>query len=236
MNQFNVNMNKHFLNSKWFYALLSVPVIFAVLALLHFGFVFKSGTAGGGFLILLFLYFKNLLKTKDILMLMGAFVFSIVGDWFLSNRHGESDMFVAGIAFFFLAHVGYLLFALMNGKINRQFTLILLAGYILFFVLELYPAVDNPVLLGAVFVYLIISCLSLGVAVGLQANPLIKWTYVFGIFLILFSDTIIAYKEFVGFKNLNYLILPTYYLAHISITFSLMKRRMSELKLGLNKN
>ncbi len=223
-------MNNQGLNRKWIYALLLIPIISAVLALRHFGFVFKSGTAGTGILILLFLYFKKLPQAKDILMLMAAFAFSIVGDWFLSNKHGNTGMFVYGIAFFFLAHVGYLIYALMNGKVKWKFTAILLAAYLVFFFLELFPTFNDSILMSAALIYLVISCFSLGAAVGLDGNWVSKWAYVFGIFLILFSDTIIAYKEFVGYKELNFLILPTYYLAHIAIVFSLMKKRLIELK------
>jgi uncharacterized membrane protein YhhN len=230
MNQFGIKMNHHFLNSRRLYVLLLAPVISAVLALLHFGFVFKSGTAGFGILILLILYFDRLRKTKDVLTIMAAFAFSIVGDWFLSNKHGDTGMFVYGIVFFFFAHFGYLLFALMNGKMKWGFFTIVVAAYLLFFFLKLYPYIGNEMLMGSALVYLIVSCFSLGAAVGLRTNPVTKGAYVFGIFLILFSDTIIAYKEFVGFKELNFLILPTYYLAHIAIVFSLMKRRLIELK------
>ena len=223
-------MNNRFMNSKWFYALLLAPVISAIFALLHFGFVFKSGTAGFGILIVLILYFDRLWQAKDVWFIMAAFMFSIVGDWFLSNMDGDTGMFVSGITFYFFAHIGYLLFALMNGKIKKVFTLILLAGYLVFFWMKIYPNIDNAILILAAFIYLIISCLSLGVAIGLRGNPVSKWTYVFGIFLILFSDTIIAYKEFVGFKELNFLILPTYYLAHITIVFSLIKRHLVDFK------
>ena len=105
-------------------------------------------------------------------------------------------MFVFGIVFFFFAHVGYLFFALMNGRMNRTFTFILLAGYLLFFVLKLYLNINNSILMGLVLAYMIISCISLGAAVGLRTNRVTKGAYVFGIFLILFSDTIIAYREF----------------------------------------
>jgi uncharacterized membrane protein YhhN len=223
-------MNNQILNGKWIYSLLLIPAISAILALQGFGFLFKSGTAGAGILILLFLYFKKLPQAKDILMLMAAFAFSIVGDWFLSNKHGDTGMFVYGIAFFFLAHIGYLFYALMNGKVKWKFTAILLAAYLVFFFLKLFPTFNDSILMWAAFIYLVISCFSLGAAVGLDGNPLSKWAYVFGIFLILFSDTIIAYREFVGYKELNFLILPTYYLAHIAIVFSLMKRRLIELK------
>lgn len=223
-------MNNQVLQGKWIYGLLLIPAISAIMALQHFGFVFKSGTAGFGILILLFLYFKKLPQAKDILMLMAAFAFSIAGDWYLSNMHGSANMFVAGIAFYFLAHLGYLFYALLNGKVKWKFSLILLAAYLVFFFLELFPTFNDSILMSAALIYLVISCFSLGAAVGLGGNSVSKWAYVFGIFLILFSDTIIAYKEFVGFKELNFLILPTYYLAHISIVFSLTRRRSIELK------
>lgn len=206
------------------YSLLIIPAVLAILALNGFGFFFKSGTAGAGILILILIYSKKLKDSLDVWMIIGAFLFSIAGDWFLSNMKGDSGMFVTGIALFFVAHVGYLSFALMNGKIKWVFTGVLLAGYLLFFILKLYPTFDNPILMVAALIYLLISCFSLGAAVGIDAKPSVRWSYVFGIALILFSDTIIAFKEFVGYRELNWLILPTYYLAHISITFSVMRK------------
>jgi uncharacterized membrane protein YhhN len=206
------------------YFLLIIPAILAILALSGFGFFFKSGTAGAGIIILILIYFKKLKYSGDIWMIIGAFLFSIAGDWFLSNMKGDSGMFVTGIALFFVAHVGYLSFALMNGKIKWILTGILLAAYLLFFFLKLYPSFDNSVLMAAVLIYLMISCLSLGAAVGIDAKPAVRWSYAFGIVMILFSDTIISFKEFVGYNEFNMLILPTYYLAHIGITFSLMTK------------
>ena len=223
-------MKKHRFKINPIYFLLIVPVVFAVLALNHFGFFFKSGTAGAGIGILLLLYFRRLLKAKDILFLMAAFGFSIAGDWFLSNKHDDTDRFVFGIAFFFLAHLGYLLYAWLNGRFNKIFTLILLLAFLGFFVLAICPFVDDKILLSAVLGYLVISCISLGAAVGIRSTGAEKQAFVLGVFLILFSDTIIALKEFTGYNELNFLILPTYYLAHISITFSVMHRKLKSKK------
>lgn len=205
------------------YLLLIIPAVLAYLALDGYGFFFKSGTAGAGSLILFYIFLKNTRQNKDVWMIIGAFAFSIAGDWFLSNMKGDSGMFVTGIALYFIAHVGYLLFALFNGKVNKLFTGILLAGFLVFYFLTLFPAIDGGVMKIAVLIYLLISCLSLGAAIGLKTNVVVKWSYSFGIALILFSDTIISFKEFVDYNHLNYLILPTYYLAHISITFSILK-------------
>jgi hypothetical protein len=45
-----------------------------------------------------------------------------------------------------------------------------------------------------------------------------------GIVLVVFSDTIISFKEFLDYDGLNWLILPTYYLAHLAITLSILIR------------
>ena len=217
-------MNDQHSKSKWIYSLLLIPIISAILALHYHDFAFKSGVAGGGILILFIMYFNQLRQTKDVWMIFGAFLFSIGGDWFLSNRHGETGMFVAGIALFFFAHVGYLSFALMNGRINKVFTIILLVGYLAFFFLKLFSSIEDKVLMTAALIYLLISCFSLGAATGIKAEPIVKWAYVFGIMMVLFSDTIIAFREFAAYKQLSFLILPTYYLAQISITFAVMRK------------
>ena len=213
-------MNK----SHFKYLVLIVPVVFAYLALNGYGFFFKSGTAGAGILILLLIYLLKQKPNKDVWMIIGAFAFSIAGDWFLSNMKGDSGMFVTGIALYFVAHVGYLAFAFFNGKINKLYTGLLLVGFLVFYFTTLFPEIDSGVMNTAVLIYLLISCVSLGAAVGLKTNVVVKWSYSFGIVLILFSDTIISFKEFVGYTDLNYLILPTYYAAHLAIIFALIKR------------
>jgi len=216
-------MKKDRTSNLW-YALLLIPAISAILALNHFGFFFRSGSAGGGILIILLLYFNRLRSSKDVWMILMAFLFSIGGDWFLAHRHGDPKIFIAGIALFFIAHIGYLSFALMNGRLHRTATIIVLTGYLILFFLKLYPGITGKTLMFAALAYLLVSCFSLGAALGLKAEYWIKLAYIFGIFLILFSDTIIAFREFTGYKEFDFLVLPTYYLAHISITFSLMKR------------
>ncbi|WP_437396163.1 lysoplasmalogenase [Flagellimonas lutimaris] len=206
------------------YVLLGVSVILAILGVSTANFIFKSGTAGMGILIILILYAQLKKNAKDTWWILGAFLFSIIGDWFLSHMNGDSLMFVKGIALFFLAHVGYLLYALFNGRIKGMFTGILLAAYLVFFFLVLYPNFTDVALMIASLVYLLISCFSLGAAMGMERNSTEKWSYVFGIVLIIFSDTIIAFKEFVDYHTFDFLITPTYYLAHIFITFSLIKR------------
>lgn len=59
-----------------------------------------------------------------------------------------------------------------------------------------------------------------------------KCLFVAGIASILFSDTIIAFKEFSGYKELNFLIMPTYYLSHILMTLQLIRNTNSKIKMN----
>ena len=210
--------------TNWIYGLLIFSIVSAILALNNFGFVFKSGTAGIGIIILSALNLNKGKSSKDIWMIVGAFLFSIAGDWFLSHSNEDPIMFSKGIALFFFAHIGYLSFALFNGKIKWLSTSILLAIFLIYFFVLLYPTFNDSVLMMASLIYLFISCLSFGASLGIKGDNIVKWTYIFGIFLVLFSDTIISITDFLGYKSLGFLILPTYYLAHIVITFSLIRK------------
>ena len=206
------------------YLLLIIPLVLAVLAVAGFGFFFKAAVPGSCILILAYLYRGRLKTETDTWFVLAALFFSIVGDRFLSNKGDSFMMFSAGIGLYLLAHVGYLWFALRNGHLHKLFTIVVLTGFLLFFILKLYPAIDDTVLMIAVLIYLLISCFSLGAAFGISLQPLVKWSYFAGVTLILFSDTIISLNEFTSYTVLNFLILPTYYAAHIAITFALIKR------------
>jgi uncharacterized membrane protein YhhN len=221
-------MKNQVLNGNRAFLLLLIPLISGILALNHLGFPFKAGVAASGILILWWVYLGKLNQSKDVWAIFGALLFSIAGDWFLSNRNGETSRFIIGIALFFLAHVGYLTFALMNGRLNRLLTLIILAAYLGFYFFMLSPGIEDKTLKVAALCYLLISCFSLGAALGMKGNSAFRWLYIFGIVLVLFSDTIIALREFVKYKDLDFLILPTYYLAQISVTASLMIRKLSQ--------
>lgn len=212
------------MSTKKRYYLLLIPLVLAFFAVAGYGFFFKAAVPGSCVIILL-LMFRNRLKTsRDIWFIIAAFLFSIAGDWFLSNKGENFMMFSAGIGLYFLAHVGYLWFALRNGRIHKLFTVIVVAGFLLFFYLKLLRAIDEPVLLNAVLLYLLISCFSLGAAFGIRLSPVVRWSYFAGITLILLSDTTIALNDFASYTGLSFLILPTYYAAHMSITFALIRR------------
>lgn len=100
----------------------------------------------------------------------------------------------------------------------------LLIGYLAYFILLLYPAIDETVLSVAVLAYLLVSCFVLAAALGIQQGGLAKWGYVMGMALIVGSDTLISVGEFLHYRKFNWLILPTYYLAHLVISLALMSR------------
>lgn len=206
------------------YLLLFIPLVLAYFAVAGFGFFFKAAVPGSCALILLVLFRKELKSLPDIGYILLAFMFSIAGDWFLSNKGDSFMMFSAGIGLYLLAHVGYLWFALLNGRLHKLFTILVLTGFLLFFFVKLYPAIEDTVLLIATLLYLLVSCFSLGAAFGLRLIPWVKWSYFAGVSFILFSDTIIALFEYTSYEDMNFLILPTYYAAHISITFALLRR------------
>lgn len=209
---------------RWPLLLLIVPGVCGWLGNAGHGFIYKSGVAASGILLLMVFCRDRLLPRRDVLCVIAAFALSIAGDWFLSHRNGATQRFILGIAFFLLAHIGYLFFSLANGRFHRLTTVMLLIGFTLFFAIWINPAISEAPLKLAVFLYVIVSCLSLGAAAGLRIAPAAKWACVTGISLVLFSDWIIAMNEFTRFKILSGWILPTYYLAQISVTLALLLR------------
>jgi uncharacterized membrane protein YhhN len=210
-------------DAKWkrrFPALLIIPVALGILALATHRLWFKLGEpASCGLLLILF---GSLFGLRHAGFIVAAFLWSMVGDYFLSNRPGHEHYFVFGIGAFFVAHLGYLAFAIKNGRFSGMALFVLLAGYLPFFGFCLNPAIKDMTLRIAALLYLLVSCVSMAAAVGLRLPSPSKTFYMAGIGLVLFSDTLIAWSEFLHYRNWNWLILPTYYLAHIFVTLALI--------------
>ncbi|MBD0849614.1 lysoplasmalogenase family protein [Maribacter arenosus] len=208
----------------WFSILVLVQIFTGIVASVTDIFLFKISVAALGSIALLLVYRGELLKIIDVWIIILAFVCSMIGDYFLSHMLGDTTFFIIGISFYLLAHIGYLIFSLLNGAIYWKGTIGLTLVFLVFFYLALYPTLDDKTLAFMVLFYLLVSCASLGAALGIKAIPAVKWPYVFGIILILFSDTIISLKEFVAYDSFNFLILPTYYMAQIAITIALFNK------------
>lgn len=209
----------------WFVWLFTAQCLGAGIACATDIFLFKISVAALGTVILLLAYAQRLLKAFDVWVVIIAFVCSMIGDYFLSHMQGDTTFFIIGISFYLLAHIGYLTFSLLNGKIQWKSSIGITVVFLIFFYWVLYPTLDDKTLAFMVLFYLIVSCVSLGAALGLKLEPAIKWPYIIGIALILFSDTLISFKEFLHQDVLNFLILPTYYLAQIGITIALYLKR-----------
>ncbi len=201
---------------------LALPVCLAVIANQTGYLPFKLGVPLVCAFLLLVHFRENMQQRLDVWCVIGAFVFSAIGDYFLSNRRGHESFFIFGIAAFFVAHLGYLGFSLRNGRLHRTALCVLLAGYLPYFILALRPAITDPILFVAVLLYLLVSCVGLAAAAGLRLRPTGKWLYVFGILMVVVSDTFISFSEFLKYHALNDWILPTYYLAHLAVTASVV--------------
>lgn len=205
------------LASDWLPAKMGVPLGCALILLLAWRAA-EPGNAG-----------------RDTLWVIAALVFSAAGDYFLSNMAGQAGYFVSGIGLYLLAHLGYLGFAWANGHLNRVVLGLTLLSYLPYGLFLLKPAIPDPLLLTAVLAYLLISCLVLAFACGLRLPQPGKGLYIAGIALIVLSDTLISFKEFLHYQQLNWLILPTYYLAHLSISYALLLRLQDLGRCGMRR-
>ncbi|MCC6820902.1 MAG: lysoplasmalogenase [Verrucomicrobia subdivision 3 bacterium] len=206
-------------------AFLLVPALFAGLALSTGALPFKLGVPGLCALLLLGMLPRSPEgRRRELWSVIAAFGMSMVGDYFLSSRRGHVHYFEVGIAAFFVAHLGYLRYSLLNGRLHRLALVVLTVVFLPYFALALAPAIHGGALWVAVLLYLLISCIGLAAAVGLKSPAGAKGFYVAGIGLVVASDTIISFNEFLHWRALNGWILPTYYLAQLAITTSILLR------------
>lgn len=201
-------------------ALLALPFALGVLAAWRGPILAKLGVPLTCALLLPLVRGRDFLVRRDLLGLAAALVLSAVGDWFLSNRNGRESYFLAGIGFFFGAHLGYLICALAHGRLERITLATIGLGLVPYYLVLLYPRLRGGSLAIAVLLYLLVSCAALAGAAGMRLPAVLKSAYVAGIALLVFSDTVISFREFLRFHALDFLILPTYYLAHLCVTWS----------------
>jgi len=210
--------------NRWF--LLLLPSVAGVVALSTGRLPFKLAVAGLCAVIVLHsMRGTARARTLHLWAVVVALVMSMVGDYFLSSRSGHPHYFEAGIAAFFAAHLGFLRYALANGRLHKVALAILLGAFVPYCALALSPAIEGAVLWVAVWLYLLVSCVGLAAAFGLKQPLVVKILYVAGIGSLVFSDTLISLSEFLHWRAFNALILPTYYLAHLAVTASILAGR-----------
>ncbi|MGC8991352.1 MAG: lysoplasmalogenase [Verrucomicrobiia bacterium] len=207
------------------FAVLILPAVSAVIALWTGRIPFKLAVAAScGIILMACMSRRPRLARLQLWWVVAAFAMSMTGDYFLSSRKGHAHYFEAGIAAFFAAHLGFLRYALAHGRINTGALAAMLFVFVPYFVLGLSPAIESRTLWSAVLLYLLVSCIGLAAALGLKQPRPVKWLYAAGIALIVFSDTLISFGEFLHYRRFNFLILPTYYTAHLAITASMLAR------------
>jgi uncharacterized membrane protein YhhN len=172
-------------------------------------------------------------RRPEVWPVAAGFLFSLAGDYFLRNRGAGGDVFfLGGIGMFLLAHLAFLRFALRHGRLNRRWLAAGLAAYGAYFAVVLSPAMPGPVLAAAALAYTVVSVFGLAAAAGIRGSRAARIAYAAGIGLILFSDTVISWKEFLGIHRWDWLILPTYEAAHVALAAAvvllLRPRRQTE--------
>jgi len=154
--------------------------------------------------------------------LVAAFAMSIVGDLCL-HYHTTNIGYLFGIAFFLLAHIGYLVYALKRVAFRWPIlAVIVVALFALYFVFYMpSPALrDSPAMGIAVLAYLLISCFSLAATVDLGSRSPARWVFTAAIACIILSDACLAFVDFAGFPQFEWPIMPLYYVAHTLIALS----------------
>lgn len=197
-----------------------IPASFAILALMKNKYLFKALVTSS---ILLFCLFYMLTNDIDLsfTVILAAFLFSIIGDYFLTFKEKHQSYYVIGISIFFLAHVSYLAFMLVNGSLSLIILVCLVTVFFLYFILRLYPTIKDRKLLVSVLLYLAISCVTYAASFGLDINLPSKILIIAAISLIVISDITIAETDFVKNRKTGVFILPTYYLAHLCLLYSI---------------
>ena len=208
-------------------ALLGAAIASA-LALQSGHLAWKLAVPAGGIVALLASSFRVPAAVRAVAPVVIAFGFAALGDALLSLRAGRASWFVAGIAAYFVSHLGYLAYALPRGRLQRLTLTLTLAAFLTYAALALAHRVRDPWLLGAVVVYGFISCVSLAAAVGLRQPPMSRALFLGGIGLLFLSDTLISFNEFLDYPAWNFWILPTYYLALLAVAGSVLTRRSTD--------
>jgi len=173
-------------------------------------------------------------SSKWLWALAGSFLISIAGDWFLRSPSSDRD-FIWGIAGYFFAHAGFLIYAWKFITGRRKFSWIvlavILAPFLSFYFVSLWAtqALRNNLLLAlAALIYLLISCLTLTASIDVKSGwrPSWTWGYALGIACLLASDTLIALNSFVGIRSTGRYILPLFYASYVLIAGSVILKNL----------
>ncbi len=155
-----------------------------------------------------------------------AFGFSIIGDMFLHFDEGRAPLFIAGVAFYFVAHIFYICYTLRRGRVNWWMFAVLTVLFTAYFIWLLIPSISDMGIRIAVMAYILVSCLSVSTASAMPYSPTMDRTakalIITGISSLLFSDFLISLHDFIGIGTGYWLMLPTFYLSQILVSAALI--------------
>lgn len=167
---------------------------------------------------------------KFLWAMVAAYIFAIVGDYFLQIRTGDLG-FILGIAGYFFTHVGFLIYARRHltgrGRFSWKVLAVILIPFLIFYFVMLLPNLSTPMAI-AVLVYLLISCMTLSESIDLRANVRSwKWVFAFGVANLLASDVLIALHTFAGISGAYRLYMwPLFYASMIFTALAVVMQHL----------
>ena len=180
--------------------------------------------------ILLMLLFPK--GNRRLWLLAAAFILSFMGDKFLGYRN--TDMYIYGILFYFMAHVCFLIYALKaisKGRLSWYVLAAVTIPYLILYFAALTRSTqlkENSVFAAAVLFYLLISCFSFTASLDFSGGLSVSWIFAAGILCLLISDTIIAVGNFTPYRRFYFMVMPLFYSSHILIVFSVSLKNVLE--------
>jgi uncharacterized membrane protein YhhN len=180
-----------------------------------------------------FVYFTQNSSPSSIKsLLIGALVFSWIGDTLLIGGDQDEHLFIGGLIAFLIAHVCYIIiFTLLSNGVEpiskfKKWSMILIPVYLSGMLYYLHPLVFKS-LFPAIAVYALAISLMAFTAIGALSRPLQQFhKYIFmGVVLFLMSDSILAINKFGNLDmstNLaGFYIMSTYCAAQAMLTLGI---------------
>lgn len=166
-------------------------------------------------------------KDKYMKFVPVAFAFSIIGDAFLHVAHEKGAVFfIAGVAAYFIAHLGYIAFTMRHRNVNGWMFALLCLIFLPYFIFLLVPGISSVGIRIAVLLYTLVSAFSVSTASAMPMGPTMDRTgkilVLTGICSLVVSDIILSLHDFVGISTGYFLLLPLFYLSQVLVTCGLV--------------
>ena len=149
---------------------------------------------------------------------------TLLGDYFLAMRDSplHSNGFLYGVAGFSLAHIFWIIFLSRHSKLNMRVAAALFFSLACLFIARLIPALNSGILTSALVIYTLLSVTSVSYAYGTHTLSS-AWKY--GLSMLLFSDTMIAFGAILKVPHVGNLIVATYLTSLLCIATAITRCR-----------